>query len=99
MRHSNPYKIHDPDNFLEVTANSSHPELQDARRIWKFHAYTFTNETEVAKFFESEGLNLKDYHYEPEYKKDNYNGKHLIVINIKPKNQSFSKKRLRSLTA
>lgn len=99
MRHRNPYRINDPSNWLEVTANSSHHELKDARRIWKFYAYTFTSETEIAKFFEQEGLDIKDYSYNPEIHKDNYNGKNLIIINVVPKSQSLNQRRLRSMTA
>lgn len=83
-RHSNPYRINDPDNLLEVGENSSHPELGDARRIWKFHAYTFHSATEVENFFASEGLNLNHYEMRPKLHREF--AKNLVVIDIVKRN-------------
>lgn len=79
-KHHNPYLIRDSNNLLEVGENSSHPELDDARRIWKFHSYTFQSATEVERFFNSEGLDLSQYDYRP--KKVREFAKNLIIIEI-----------------
>lgn len=96
-RHLNPYRILDHKNWLEVSENSSHPELNDARRIWKFQAYTFTTATEVDKFFATEGLKLSDYATEPVWHKEY--GKNLIIVNIVPKYLSRNERGLRSIRA
>jgi len=99
MKHVNPYHINDPHNWLEVSANSSHPELKDAKRIWKFGAYSFTSENEVAKFFESEGLKISQYSTNPTLRKNGFNGKNEIIIEIVEKYKSRNQQALRSLTA
>jgi len=97
LKHVNPYRIKDPNNWLEVTENSSHHELDDAKRVWKFRAYSFTSATEVEKFFRDEGLILKDYVGEPKAHRE-YN-KNLIIINIVPKSESRNHRALRSIEA
>lgn len=82
MKHSNPYKIHNPDDFFEVSENSSHPELQDAKRVWRFGGYTFLTATELKKFFEAEGLNPANYVQEPYFEKNVVGGKNRIIINV-----------------
>lgn len=95
MRHSNPYYIRDEKNWLEVTENSSHPELDDAKRIWKFYAYTFTSATEVDKFFSEEGLDRNKYTTESKSVREFH--KNMIIINIVPKGTSRNDRGLRSL--
>lgn len=82
-RHINPHRVNDPSDIFEVGENSSHPELDDARRIWKFGAYTFNSATEVAKFFEQEGLNPRQYDMRPKSVREF--SKNLIIIQIVPK--------------
>jgi hypothetical protein len=97
MKHTNPYVINDPNNIFELGENSSHPELKDARRIWRFHSYVFSSATELAKFFDDEGLNPKNYVIEPELKSDM--GKNMITINVVPKHQSRNLNRIKRMTA
>jgi|WetSurMetagenome_2_1015567.scaffolds.fasta_scaffold493968_2 hypothetical protein len=97
MKHKNPYMIRDVDNFLEVSANSSHPELNDAKRIWQFNGYRFDNEDQVAKFFESEGLDLKQYDFDVERKRNMIQGKDEYVIHIKEKWKTKNNQALRNM--
>lgn len=80
-RHVNPYRINDPHDLFEVSENSSHPELCDAKRIWKFRGRTFRSATEVQKYFDNEGLNPKLFWMMPEWEKEN-GMKATIVIKI-----------------
>jgi hypothetical protein len=95
VRHNNPYRINNPDDFFEVGENSSHPELQDCRRVWKFGAYSFSTATELQKFFSDEGLNPKNYVMEPIIQRDF--SKNLIIINIIEKWKARQKQKLREL--
>lgn len=83
MKHINPYTINDPDNWAEVTENSSHPELNDARRVWRFGGYGWNNATDAIKFLEGEGLDPK--RYTTKSKKVSEFAKNLIIIEIVPK--------------
>jgi hypothetical protein len=97
MKHVNPYRINDPDNIFEVGENSSHPELRDAKRIWRFGAYTFHSATEIQRFFADEGLDPRRYDIEPVAKRMFHNN--MIEINVVPKHQSRNERALRGLTA
>lgn len=82
-KHLNPHRITDPNNIFEVGENSSHPELDDSIRIWKFKGHTFTSATEAAKFFEQEGLDPKHYDIRPRSQRDI--GRNKITIEIIPR--------------
>lgn len=97
MSHLNPYQINNPDDFLEVGENSSHPELQDAKRIWKLGGYTFTNATEVQKFFSDEGLDPRQYVMEPVLEKNTIAGKNRVIINIVEKWKSRNQHALKGM--
>lgn len=86
MMHVNPYRIQDHDNIFEESENSSHPEMGDGKRLWKFQAYTFETATELQKFMESEGLDPRRYETSPVRVKDAMGAK--IFINIVPKGSS-----------
>jgi hypothetical protein len=58
-KHSNPYRIKDPTNIFEVSENSSHPELYDKRRIWKYKGKVFKTATECQRYLEDEGINWR----------------------------------------
>lgn len=96
MKHVNPYRINDPDNIFEVGENSSHPELRDAKRLWKFKAYTFLSATELEKFFEAEGLNPSDYVLEPRMDRDVGHTK--VIINVVEKSMSRNHQNLQRFT-
>ncbi len=98
MRHRNPYRISNPDDIFEVGENSSHPELQDCRRVWKMGGYTFSSATELEKFFRDEGLNPKGYVLEPVMHRDSANAKNMIVINVIEKWKARQKQKLRELS-
>lgn len=85
--HRNPYRINDPDNLLEVSANSSHPELADAKRVWLFGGYVFQTPEAVERFFNDEGLDLRHYDIEPRLRKTT-GGKNEIIIRIVHKKDS-----------
>ena len=95
MKHVNPYRINDPNNIFEVSENSSHPELGDADRIWRFGGYVFKSATEAQKFFNDEGLNPNHYDIEPIAKRLFH--KNTIEINIVPKHMSRNERALRSI--
>lgn len=95
MRHKNPYRVNDPDDIFEVSENSSHPELDDCRRIYRFGGYTFESATELQKFFESEGLDPKRYAIEPRMEREF--AKNLITINVVEKWKSRNQQALREL--
>lgn len=97
ISHSNPYKINDPNNIFELGENSSHPELKDATRLWKFRAYTFTSATELEKFFSDEGLDSSKYVLEPFIQKDI--GKNKIIINVVHRSESRNYNRVRGMEA
>lgn len=84
--HINPYRINDDKDLLEVTENSSHPELQDSKRLWHFGAYTFKSGNEVKKFFEAEGLDITQYWFTGKLEKD-IGGRAIIHIYIKTRIQ------------
>lgn len=80
-KHVNPYRIHDHTNLFEVGENSSHPEIQDSQRLWKFRAYTFKSATELEKFFKNEGLDPRRYWIAPRLEKD-IGGRAKIIIEV-----------------
>ena len=98
MKHSNPYRINNPDDIFEVSENSSHPELRDCRRVWKFGGYTFRTATELEQFFRNEGLNPKGYVLEPVMHRESANAKNMIVINVIEKWKARQKQKLRELS-
>lgn len=59
MRHKNPYRIHDPNNIFEVAENSSHPELFDKRRIYKYRGRTFKSAVEAQTYLEDHGIDWR----------------------------------------
>jgi len=65
LKHVNPYRINNPNDLLEVSENSSHPELKDAKRVWSFRGYTFHTATELERYFKSEGLDIRRYWMKP----------------------------------
>jgi hypothetical protein len=79
-RHVNPYRINDPTNIFEVGDNSSHPELDDKKRIWKFRGRRFNTATELEKYMRNEGLNPKAYWMKPYAVQEI--GKKIIIIEI-----------------
>ena len=96
MRHYNPYRIDDPNNIFDVGENSSHPELKDKVRVWRFKAYSFTSATELHKFFDNEGLNPKDYVLDPHIQKDI--GGNKIFINVVHKSESRNYQNVRRMS-
>lgn len=80
MRHTNPYKIRDEKNIFEVGENSSHPELQDCKRIWYMNGYTFRTATELEKYMRSEGFNPKSFWIKPEWQ--DREGETIIAIKV-----------------
>lgn len=98
MKHVNPYRIRDPKDFFDVGSNSSHPELRDAKRIWKFGGYTFLNPEAVEQFFKDEGLDVKNYVIEPIMEQNVIAGKNRIIINIVEKFKSRNYRALRELS-
>lgn len=97
MKHKNPYYINDHEDLLEVTANSSHGELKDCKRLWKFGGYTFDSPTKVEEFFNQEGLDIRKYDWDPEYVKNWHAGSSLIVIHIKEKWKTKNHRALQGL--
>lgn len=97
MSHKNPYRINDPNDIFEMTENSSHPELADAKRIWRFGAYTFHSATELQKFFSDEGLSPQGYVAEPYFEKNTIAGKNRIIINIVEKWKSRNQQALKGM--
>lgn len=89
-------RIYDEKCIFEVGENSSHPELQDAERIWLFGGYTFRTATELEKFFANEGLDPKMYWMEP-YSQTTYAGKRKILIKVVPKGLARSQRGLKEL--
>ncbi len=81
-RHRNPHRIRDEKNLFEVTANSSHPELRDSKRVWHFKGYTFTSPERLEQFFHNEGLDPRRYWYRPVSLCDEFSGKNCIHIYI-----------------
>lgn len=71
-RHSNPYRINDPSDLLEVSENSSHPEMADAKRVWEFKGRVFHSATELQKFMENEGYNPRRFWMKPEWVKEDW---------------------------
>jgi hypothetical protein len=65
LKHKNPYRINDPQNLFEVGENSSHPELNDKKRVWSFRGYTFHSATELERYFNNEGLDPRRYWMKP----------------------------------
>lgn len=96
-RHINPYRINDPGNILEVAENSSHPELEDARRVYKFEGYSFNSATELQKFFEAEGIDIRRMTIEPVMRRNYEHGKTLIIVNVVPKHKSRNDEALRKI--
>lgn len=96
MKHKNPYRVNDPNNLFEVGENSSHPELEDARRVYKFKAYSFNSATELEKFFMDEGLNPAHYTIEPVIKRNYEHGKSLIIINVVAKSESRNERAVKN---
>lgn len=94
MKHKNPYEIQDPDDLFELVENSSHPELKDSHRLFKFGAYTFKTATELKKFFESEGLDQNRYWFNASMHREA--AKNKIVIEIVEKHRARSKKNLKA---
>lgn len=82
MKHKNPYYIRDEKNWFEVCENSSHPELNDSRRVYHFKGNTFLNATQVDKFFKSEGLDPRRYAYVAKRELDEVTAKNVIHIFI-----------------
>lgn len=80
MKHLNPYRVDDPKNMFEVGENSSHPELDDNMRVWKFRDRTFRSATEIQKYFENEGLNPKAFWMKPVAVKESH--RNTIYIHI-----------------
>lgn len=78
-KHYNPYRINDPKNLFEVGENSSHPELEDTKRIWEFNGHIMRSATEVEKYFNNEGLDPRKYWILPTWEKDGAN----MVVRIK----------------
>lgn len=95
MKHHNPYRINDHENIFEVTENSSHPELKDAKRLWIFGAYTFKSATELERFFKEEGLDPRHYWIAPQMEKD-LAGKVIIRIYVKTRTQLNAQQRARA---
>lgn len=95
MRHSNPYRINNPDDIFEVSENSSHPELDDARRIYRLGGYTFQSATELQKFMEAEGLNPRNYAIEPVMEREF--SKNMIIVNVVEKFKSRNQRALKRL--
>jgi len=93
MKHRNPYAITNPDDIFEVSENSSHPELKDAKRIWRLGGYVFHSSTELHKFFTDEGLNPRNYVIEPVIQSDM--GKNKITVNVVEKHNSRMHQRMR----
>ena len=58
-QHRNPYRINDPNNIFEVAENSSHPELKDKYRLYKYKGRIFRTATEAQKFLDNEGIDVK----------------------------------------
>lgn len=81
-KHRNPYRIQDERNLFEVTANSSHPELNDSKRVWHFRGYTFTSPERLQDFFNNEGLNPAHYWYKPVMMPDGFSGANIIHLYI-----------------
>ena len=81
MRHRNPHRINDPTDLLEVSANSSHPELNDKYRIWKFNGYTFRKPEELERYILNEGYNIKKLWMHPVAVADE-SGRNTIIIHV-----------------
>lgn len=95
-RHVNPYRILDPKNLLEVTENSSHPELGDSKRIYRFKAYTFHSAAQVLRFFDSEGLRLQDFWISP-YQVPGTDGFKTTIVEITDRKKNKNSIKARSI--
>jgi len=80
LRHSNPYRIQNPNDLFEVGENSSHPELKDSKRIWSFRGYTFESATELEKYMRNEGLDPRRFWMKPEWVKEDWRS--FVRINV-----------------
>lgn len=86
MRHVDPYKILNPNDHAELIFNSSHPELNERKRVVHFGAYTFDKPEHLDKFFKEEQIKVDNYKYKFE-KRNNGDGTHTLHVHLVEKHK------------
>lgn len=78
-KHLNPYRVNDEKNWFEVGENSSHPELDDSKRVWKFNGRHYKTATDIEKHFKEYGLRQEFFKIQPRSEIDGTGHKTIII--------------------